>query len=85
MIETSFPDEQPDKTLFGHLTPHWLMKEMDDLADLAGGNTLNGFNVIVTHVKPPQVSIDKIKTQLKAENKLHLNLIFPEQGKAIEL
>ena len=85
MIETSFPDEQPDKTLFGHLTPHWLMKEMDDLADLAGSNALNGFNVIVTHVKPPQVSIDKIKTQLKAENKFHLNLIFPEQGKVIEL
>lgn len=22
MIEVPFPDEQPDKTLFGHLTPH---------------------------------------------------------------
>ena len=28
MIEASFPDEQPDKTLFGHLTPRWLMIEM---------------------------------------------------------
>ena len=85
MIETSFPDEQPDKTLFGHLTPHWLMTEMSDLAGLTGNDALKGFNVIVTHVKPPQASIDKIKTQLKAENTLQLNLIFPEQGKVLEL
>jgi len=85
MIETSFPDEQPDKTLFGHLTPHWLMKEMDVLALLTGKEALNGFNLIITHVKPPQVNIDKIKVQLKVENGLHLNLIFPEQGVAIEL
>ncbi len=84
MIETSFPDEQPDKTLFGHLTPHWLMTEMNDLAGLTGNDVLKGFNVIITHVKPPQASIDKIKTQLKAENTLQLNLIFPEQGKALE-
>ena len=85
MIETSYPDAQPDKTLFGHLTPHWLMAEMNDLAGLTGKDALKGFKVIVTHVKPPQASIDKIKTQLKAENTLQLNLIFPEQGKALEL
>jgi cAMP phosphodiesterase len=85
MIETSFPNEQPDKTLFGHLTPHWLMKEMEDLNNLAGKNELNGFNVIITHVKPPQVNIDKLKAQLQNENNLHLKLIFPEQGKAIDL
>ena len=85
MIETSFPDEQPDKTLFGHLTPHWLMTEMDDLAVLTGPDTLKGFNVIITHLKPPQTSINKIKTQLAAENKLYLNLIFPQQGKEINL
>jgi len=85
MIETSFPDEQPDKTLFGHLTPHWLMAEMNDLATLTGRDALKGFNLIITHVKPPQVNIDKIKIQLKAENALQLNLIFPEQGKALFL
>jgi cAMP phosphodiesterase len=85
MIEASFPDEQPDKTLFGHLTPHWLMTEMDGLATLTGADALKNFNVIITHVKPPQVNIDKIKTQLKTENKLQLNLIFPEQGKSIDL
>jgi len=85
MIETSFPDEQPDKTLFGHLTPHWLMAEMDELSTLTGKAALNGFNLIITHVKPPQVDIEKIKVQLKAENKLRLNLVFPEQGKALNL
>ena len=85
MIETSFPDEQPDKTLFGHLTPRWLMKEMAGLASLTGADALKGFKIVITHVKPPQASIDKIKTQLKAENTLHLNLFFPEQGRALDL
>jgi len=85
MIEASFPDEQPDKTLFGHLTPHWLMAEMDDLATLTGTDALKGFNVIITHLKPPQTSIYKIKLQLFNENKLHLNLIYPKQGEAIDL
>ena len=85
LIETSFPNEQPDKTLFGHLTPNWLMKEMDDLASLTDTNALKGFNIIITHVKPPQGNINKIKAQLKAQNKLQLNLIFPEQGKVIGL
>ena len=85
MIETSFPDEQPDKTLFGHLTPHWLMNEMNNLAGLTGKDQLKGLNVIITHVKPPQLSINKLKAQLQTENNLKLNLIFPEQGKAITL
>jgi len=85
MIETSFPDEQPDKTLFGHLTPRWLMIEMTDLASLTGANALNGFNLVVTHVKPPQVNIDRLKAELKAGNTLGLNLIFPEQGIALNL
>ena len=85
LIETSFPDEQPDKTLFGHLTPHWLMKEMEDLANVTGKSALKGFNIIITHVKPPQINIDKIKAQLRAENTLQLNLVFPEQGKAFDL
>ncbi|WP_428331044.1 MBL fold metallo-hydrolase [Mucilaginibacter sp.] len=85
MIETSFPDEQTDKTLFGHLTPKWLMREMDNLAALTGKDALKGFNVVVTHVKPPLVNIAKLKKQLIAENVLQLNLIFPQQGKVIEL
>lgn len=83
MIEVSFPDEQPDKTLFGHLTPHWLMKEIDELEKLCGAGSLKGFNIVVTHLKPPQTSIERIKKQLAIENKLQLNLIYPQQGEAI--
>jgi cAMP phosphodiesterase len=85
MIETSFPDEQPDKTLFGHLTPRLLMQEMQDLAALTGSSALKGFNIVITHTKPPLTSVVKIKKQLLAENALQLNLIFPEQGKALDL
>jgi len=85
MIETSFPDEQPDKTLFGHLTPHWVMAEMNELSALTGPGALKNFNLIITHLKPPQVNIDKIKEQLRAQNTLHFNLIFPEQGTPVNL
>lgn len=58
------------------------MKELDELEQLSG--SLNGFNLVVTHVKPPQKSIERIKKQLAAENDLHLHLIYPQQGKALE-
>ena len=83
MIEVSFPDEQPDKTLFGHLTPRWLMKELRDLEQLSA--PLDGFNLVVTHVKPPQKSIERIKKQLATENDLHLHIIYPQQGKSLDL
>src|SRR4051812_41470513 len=45
-IEVSFPNEQPDKFLFGHLTPNYLMQEMHVLEELAGKDTLKGFKII---------------------------------------
>jgi cAMP phosphodiesterase len=84
MIEVSFPNEQPDKTLFGHLTPRLLMSELEVLNKLAGNSSLKGLNVVITHLKPPPASILKIKEQLKAANKLQLNIIYPEQGKPLE-
>ncbi|WP_243837188.1 MBL fold metallo-hydrolase [Mucilaginibacter gilvus] len=83
MIEVSFPNEQPDKTLFGHLTPRLLMNELDVLAQLSG-TTLKGLNVVVTHLKPPYKSISKIKTQLNYANKRQMNLVYPRQGKPLE-
>lgn len=83
LIEVSFPDEQPDKTLFGHLTPHWLMAEMGKLAALTGMDELKGLNLVITHLKPPVSSISKIKAQLKTGNKLQLNIIYPVQGKPL--
>ncbi|MDB5030175.1 3',5'-cyclic-nucleotide phosphodiesterase [Mucilaginibacter sp.] len=85
MIEASFPNEQPDKTLFGHFTPKWLMTEMTGLSKLTGADALKNFNLVITHVKPPQVNINKLKAQLKADNSFGFNLIFPVQGKELDL
>ncbi|MBP4137414.1 MBL fold metallo-hydrolase [Flavobacterium geliluteum] len=84
-IEVSFPNEQPDKFLFGHLTPNYLMKELHALEELTGKDSLKGFKIIVTHLKPPTTNIIKIKAQLKQVNDLGVQLIYPEQGKKFEL
>lgn len=84
MIEVSFPNEQPDKTLFGHLTPKWLMTEMSALGKLTGAENLKGLNTVIVHLKPPYSSIQRIKQELKAENNLGLNIIYPQQGKMLE-
>ena len=84
MIEVSFPDEQPDKSLFGHLTPRWLMAEFHELEKLSGRGSLKGLNLVVTHVKPPEKNIEKLKQELAAENDLQLNLIYPHQGSRID-
>ena len=84
-IEVSFPNDQPDNKLFGHLTPKWLMKEMDALAALTGAPALKNFSIVVTHVKPPANRIRQLKSELKASNTLGLKLIFPQQGKAFNL
>ena len=84
-IEVSFPNEQPDQFLFGHLTPKYLMNELHELEKLAGKDSLNGFKIVVTHLKPPAKNIKLIKEQLKNQNDLGLKFIFPEQGKRFEL
>ncbi|URC13851.1 MBL fold metallo-hydrolase [Flavobacterium sp. B183] len=84
-IEVSFPNEQPDQFLFGHLTPNYLMKELHVLEELAGKGTLNGFPIIVTHLKPPVKNITKLKEQLQKQNDLKIKIIYPEQGKRFEL
>ncbi|RFZ95222.1 3',5'-cyclic-nucleotide phosphodiesterase [Mucilaginibacter conchicola] len=82
MIEVSFPNEQPDKSLFGHLTPKLLMNELGLLQKIAG-TSIKGLNVVITHLKPPYKNILKIKQQLKAGNTLGVKLTYPGQGKAL--
>jgi cAMP phosphodiesterase len=84
-IEVSFPNEQPDNALYGHLTPNHLMKELRKLEEFAGKGSLQDFKIIITHRKPPTKNILKIKEQLKKDNYLGVDLIFPEQGKKFEL
>jgi cAMP phosphodiesterase len=84
-IETSFPDEQPLKQLFGHLTPSLLLKEMTKLNSLTGNGTLENFPIVITHIKPSaENSKEKIKEELEKQNSLHLKFIFPEQAKLLQ-
>jgi cAMP phosphodiesterase len=83
-IEVSFPSEQADKGLFGHLTPRWLMKELQDLEQTAGAGTLKSFPVVITHIKPSGNQEAVIRNELSAANLLQVKLIFPEQGKRLD-
>jgi cAMP phosphodiesterase len=80
MIEVSYPNEQPDQQLFGHLTPRWLMQEMSVLNGLTGEGALNGFPLVVTHSKSLGKDELMLRAQVEKENKFKFKLIFPEQG-----
>ncbi|MBO9730334.1 MAG: 3',5'-cyclic-nucleotide phosphodiesterase [Chitinophaga sp.] len=82
-IEVSFTNEQPDKQLFGHLTPHWLMSELQVLASLSGTEALKNFPVVITHIKPGANREQLIPAQLKKYNPLQVKLIIPEQAKLL--
>lgn len=84
-IEASFTNEQPDNLLFGHLTPAWLMQEMENLSQYAGKEGLKHLPLIITHIKPSATAENKIKEQLLTNNTLQLQLIFPEQGNKFSL
>jgi len=83
-IETSFPNEQPGKSLFGHLTPRLLMQEMQALANIAEMPSLDKLNLVITHRKPSGNQEETIRRQLEANNPVRAKLVFPEQGKKIE-
>lgn len=80
-IEVSFDNAQPEKLLFGHLTPWLLMQELEAVGHLAGTGALKNFPVVITHEKPGGPREQLIKKQLLQLNAMHLRLIFPAQGK----
>jgi cAMP phosphodiesterase len=84
-MEASYPNVQLTTQLFGHLTPALLMQEMGVLGQLAGKEALRGLPLIITHLKPTPGNEALIKRQLSAANTLQLKLIFPEQGRALQL
>jgi len=80
----SFANDRPDRLLFGHLTPAWLMASLRSLAALAGADALKGLPVVISHIKyslladdPPQRVILR---ELDAANDLGLRFIIPQQG-----
>ena len=82
-IEISFENEQPEKHLFGHLTPRLLMNEMNVLSNLCGIENLKEVPVVITHIKPSEGGEQLIKQELKNENKKGLQFIFLQQGQLL--
>jgi len=83
-IEVSFPNEQPVKSLFGHLTPALLQQEMTALAQLAGPDAFRDCRIVITHRKPVGNQEEAIRRQLETTNPLHLKLVFPQQAHRLE-
>ncbi|CAF1515749.1 unnamed protein product [Rotaria sordida] len=81
-IEVSFPNERPDHLLFGHLTPNWLLKELNVLRSY---HSMKNVKIIVTHIKPEKGAREKIIEQLSNGDASYFNFIFPQQGQAIWL
>lgn len=79
-IEVSFDNAQPDKLLFGHLTPRLLMQELEVLGHLTGEAALKNCPIVITHQKPGGLRELLIKKQLLQSNTARLKLIFPVQG-----
>jgi 3',5'-cyclic-nucleotide phosphodiesterase len=82
-IETSFPNVQADKSLFGHLNPRLLMQEMDRLSLYTGKEALVNFNLVITHIKPAGNHTQDIKNEILKANILKFKLIYPQQGKVL--
>lgn len=87
IAEVSFSNDRPDKLLFGHLTPAWLMASLRQLAAQAGPQgsaALRGLPLVISHIKyallagesPQQV----IRRELEAANDLGLRIVIPQQG-----
>ncbi|MFI0846374.1 MBL fold metallo-hydrolase [Mesorhizobium sp. IMUNJ 23232] len=84
IIEVSYTNAQPDKFLFGHLTPAWLLRSLHGLEEKTGKGSLKDLPVVISHIKyslkkgpSPQ---EKILGELQAGNDLGVNFIIPEQG-----
>lgn len=85
IIETSYPNGVEDKNLYGHLTPAWLLKELENLARYSGGEgSLKDFPVVISHIKPSLKQGEDvratIKQQLDQGNDLGVKFILMEQG-----
>lgn len=87
-LECSYPDEESDQVVFGHLDAQLMINELHRLADYVE-TSLQGLNVVVTHrketLKKGEDPSERIAEELTALNDLSVNLIFPEQGDRILL
>lgn len=86
-LECSYTDEG-EKDLFGHLNPKFMIEELQALAQKLKSNALNGFKIVVTHIKESLLegkSAEKIiQEELDQRNTLGVKFIFPKQGDRFE-
>lgn len=85
IIETSFPNDHADNQLFGHLTPHLLLKELSQLQEYTGGkSSLDGLTVVISHIKPSLKAGEdtqaEIMQQLQQGNNLGVTFVRMQQG-----
>ncbi|WP_367160516.1 3',5'-cyclic-nucleotide phosphodiesterase [Kozakia baliensis] len=84
MVECSYDDSRPDQLLFGHLSPHWLLRELREMQKI-GGVSLKGLPVLVTHIKSTLKATPApertILSELEAGNSgLGVRFVIAEQG-----
>lgn len=90
-IEASYTNARKENELFGHLTPHILLSELHELANLVDPNkpqsALKGLTVIVTHIKQGfEKPVSKvIKKELDNNNDLGIRFIIPKQNELIAI
>jgi len=84
IIEVSYTNAQPDKFLFGHLTPNHLLAALKDLEAMAGPGSLKDLPVVISHIKYSLKKGEKpqetILRELQAGNTPQVRFIVPEQG-----
>jgi 3',5'-cyclic-nucleotide phosphodiesterase len=87
-LEVAYAEGCSDSSLFGHLTPSWMMSEFHRLAELTAPDNpeqaLNGLKVVVTHIKPILRNVPApgflIPQELAELNDLGIEFIIPFQG-----
>ena len=79
-VEASFPDPRDEKLLFGHLTPKWIMQELESLGPVT---------LVITHVKPSlERGADARKSvaeQLRPLEQRGVRVLMPEGGQRFGL
>ncbi|MGB6119684.1 MAG: 3',5'-cyclic-nucleotide phosphodiesterase [Mesorhizobium sp.] len=84
IVEVSYVNSQPDKFLFGHLTPAWLLKSLRDLEGKAGKGSLKDMPIVISHIKyslkKASLPQDDILKELLADNDIGAKFLIPEQG-----
>jgi len=88
IIECSYDNSISDSHLYGHLTPHWVEAELEDLQQIAGVS-LKNLPVVITHVKPTlrrqQDPVLRIHEELEAGNTTGVHFIMAAQSLHLRL